>query len=74
MSAWAPAVAASSWDGPSNSGNDQWNDAPAEDTWNDNAGANGGEPATSFDEGGANGFDAPAGGGGGACYNCGQEG
>lgn len=67
MSGWAPAP-------PSNAGEAQWNAGPTDDTWNDNTGVNGGGATTSFDEDGANGFDARGGGGNGACFNCGQEG
>ncbi|TGJ78778.1 hypothetical protein E0Z10_g9983 [Xylaria hypoxylon] len=80
MSTWAP-VRDDVCDGPSNSTAAQWNDGPADDKWNDNAGANGGRVTAPFDEGGVNGFDAAAGGddargggGGGTCFNCGQEG
>ncbi|GAW18051.1 hypothetical protein ANO14919_075200 [Xylariales sp. No.14919] len=81
MSEWAPAAADDGWDGPSNSTAAQWDDAPAGGNWDDNAGANGGKSTVTFDQGGANGFDAPSdgddargGGGSGGCFNCGQEG
>lgn len=66
------------WGVPGNSIHTQWNSAPANDNWNDNSGG----ATASFGDGDTNGFDALAGGdtaregggGGGACYNCGQEG
>ncbi|GAP83159.2 putative zinc knuckle transcription factor protein [Rosellinia necatrix] len=72
------------WDSAptSNPGADQWNDAPADGPQGYNDGENYGGPASTFDEGGMNGFDAPAvgddiggrSGGGNGCFNCGQEG
>ncbi|KAI3322455.1 hypothetical protein HD806DRAFT_126037 [Xylariaceae sp. AK1471] len=81
MSDWGASGGVTEWNPAGNAGADHWTDAPANDAWKDTNGDNGGEAATSFDDGGATGFDAPTGedgarggGGGGACFNCGQEG
>ncbi|KAI1362565.1 hypothetical protein F5Y08DRAFT_329990 [Xylaria arbuscula] len=68
------------WGTPGGFADTQWNPAPTNDEWNHN----GGGATASFDDGGMNDFNAPAGdydaaageggGGGGACYNCGQDG
>jgi hypothetical protein len=79
MADWGAPGGVTDWNPAGNAGDNQWNDAPT-DTGNTDYNADNGEGvANGFDDGGANGFEVSTGedrprGGGGSCFNCGQEG